>query len=43
VRVLSKLRGPWSVLYWQQGSSTLWIGRDIMGGWVGGGDIMVCV
>lgn len=29
--VLSKLRGPWSLLYWQRQQHTLWFGRDVMG------------
>jgi len=31
MQVLSKLRGPWSLLYWQQQEQTLWFGRDVMG------------
>lgn len=29
--LLSRLRGPWALLYWQQASQTLWFGRDVMG------------
>jgi len=29
--ILSSLRGPWAVVYWQARSETLWIGRDPIG------------
>jgi hypothetical protein len=29
--LLSKLRGPWSLIYWQAASRTLWFGRDWLG------------
>lgn len=29
--LLSQLRGPWSLLYWQQRTSILWFGRDWLG------------
>ena len=29
--VLSKLRGPWSLVYWEKGTQTLWFGRDVIG------------
>lgn len=31
VEVLSKLRGPWSLIYWQGQQQTLWFARDLMG------------
>lgn len=31
VAVLSKLRGPWALIYWQAQQQTLWFGRDVMG------------
>ena len=31
VGVLSRLRGPWSIVYWHSASSKVWIGRDFMG------------
>ena len=31
VTVLSSLRGPWSVIYWQQKQQLLWFGRDWLG------------
>ncbi|GMN42017.1 hypothetical protein TIFTF001_011230 [Ficus carica] len=31
VEVLSKIRGPWSIIYWQESSRTLWFGRDAFG------------
>ncbi|XP_024018287.1 asparagine synthetase domain-containing protein 1 isoform X1 [Morus notabilis] len=31
IEVLSKIRGPWSVIYWQESSRTLWFGRDAFG------------
>ncbi|CAM6085014.1 unnamed protein product [Calypogeia fissa] len=30
-QVLSKLRGPWALMYWQAVSQTLWFGRDAIG------------
>jgi asparagine synthetase B (glutamine-hydrolysing) len=29
--LLSRLRGPWSVIYWRNSTQTLWFGRDVMG------------
>eukprot|EP00898_Chlorokybus_atmophyticus_P002784 jgi/Chlat1/3506/Chrsp23S03693 len=29
--VLSQLRGPWAVIYWQNSTRTLWFGRDAIG------------
>ncbi|WCJ22100.1 Asparagine synthetase domain-containing protein 1 [Euphorbia peplus] len=29
--VLSTLKGPWAVIYWQDSSKTLWFGRDAFG------------
>ena len=29
--VLSRLRGPWTVIFWQERQRTLWFGRDFMG------------
>ncbi|KAL9246323.1 hypothetical protein vseg_019871 [Gypsophila vaccaria] len=29
--LLSSIRGPWSVIYWQNSSRTLWFGRDAFG------------
>lgn len=29
--LLSRLRGPWTVIFWQARSQTLWFGRDFMG------------
>ena len=29
--ILSSLRGPWAVVYWQAASQTLWLGRDPIG------------
>lgn len=31
VRILSELRGPWALAYWQAGNRTLWYGRDFVG------------
>lgn len=31
VGVLSGLRGPWSLIYWQEQQQTLWFARDVMG------------
>lgn len=33
IGVLSKLRGPWSLMYWQKQQQRLWFGRDVLGGW----------
>lgn len=30
-RVLSRLRGPWALVYWQESSQRLWYGRDVVG------------
>ena len=29
--VLSRLRGPWTIIFWQERQRTLWFGRDFMG------------
>lgn len=29
--LLSQLRGPWALMYWQASSRTLWFGRDAIG------------
>ncbi|XP_048501854.1 uncharacterized protein LOC104895781 isoform X2 [Beta vulgaris subsp. vulgaris] len=29
--LLSSIKGPWAVIYWQDASRTLWFGRDAMG------------
>ena len=29
--LLSRLRGPWALAYWQASSGTLWFGRDFLG------------
>ncbi|KAE8023129.1 hypothetical protein FH972_008872 [Carpinus fangiana] len=29
--LLSTIKGPWSVIYWQENSKTLWFGRDAFG------------
>lgn len=29
--LLSRVRGPWAVMYWQAATSTLWFGRDAIG------------
>ncbi|XP_041013264.1 asparagine synthetase domain-containing protein 1 isoform X1 [Juglans microcarpa x Juglans regia] len=29
--VLSAIKGPWAVIYWQESSKTLWFGRDAIG------------
>ncbi|KAL8533632.1 hypothetical protein ACS0TY_009869 [Phlomoides rotata] len=29
--LLSKIRGPWALMYWQDSSKTLWFGRDAFG------------
>ncbi|KAK9074571.1 hypothetical protein SSX86_007169 [Deinandra increscens subsp. villosa] len=28
---LSKIKGPWALIYWQESSKTLWFGRDALG------------
>ncbi|XP_076888685.1 uncharacterized protein LOC143539175 [Bidens hawaiensis] len=28
---LSKIKGPWALIYWQESSKTLWSGRDALG------------
>ncbi|XP_047967076.1 asparagine synthetase domain-containing protein 1 isoform X4 [Salvia hispanica] len=30
-QLLSKIRGPWAMIYWQDTSKTLWFGRDAFG------------
>lgn len=30
-QVLSRLRGPWSLVYWNKGNSIVWIARDVLG------------
>ncbi|GBG90022.1 hypothetical protein CBR_g50115 [Chara braunii] len=30
-KVMSRLRGPWAFVYWQNSASTLWYGRDAVG------------
>ncbi|XP_057777286.1 uncharacterized protein LOC130995856 [Salvia miltiorrhiza] len=30
-QLLSKIRGPWALIYWQDSSKTLWFGRDAFG------------
>lgn len=29
--VLSKIKGPWAIIYWQESSKTLWFARDAFG------------
>lgn len=29
--VLSMIRGPWAIIYWQESSRTLWFGKDAFG------------
>ncbi|PKI44423.1 hypothetical protein CRG98_035155, partial [Punica granatum] len=29
--VLSRIKGPWAIIYWQESSKTLWFGRDAFG------------
>ncbi|XP_030449428.1 uncharacterized protein LOC115671883 isoform X2 [Syzygium oleosum] len=29
--VLSRIKGPWTIIYWQNSSRTLWFGRDAFG------------
>ncbi|XP_072172747.1 asparagine synthetase domain-containing protein 1-like [Diadema setosum] len=31
LKVLEKIRGPWSFIYWQESTSRLWFGRDFFG------------
>lgn len=31
VDVLSSIKGPWALIYWQDSSKTLWFGRDALG------------
>ena len=31
VDVLSRVQGPWALVYWQHQSQTLWMGRDALG------------
>lgn len=31
VAVLSRIEGPWAVVYWQQETQTLWVARDALG------------
>ncbi|CAK9316770.1 unnamed protein product [Citrullus colocynthis] len=31
VDILSKIQGPWSIIYWQDSAKTLWFGRDAFG------------
>ncbi|XP_022149042.1 asparagine synthetase domain-containing protein 1 isoform X2 [Momordica charantia] len=31
VDILSKIQGPWSIIYWQDRAKTLWFGRDAFG------------
>ncbi|MBA0743973.1 hypothetical protein Gogos_006619 [Gossypium gossypioides] len=31
VDVLSVIKGPWAIIYWQESSKTLWFGRDAFG------------
>ncbi|XP_071500418.1 asparagine synthetase domain-containing protein 1-like [Diadema antillarum] len=31
LKVLEKVRGPWSFIYWQESTSRLWFGRDFFG------------
>ncbi|KAL8249843.1 hypothetical protein R6Q59_006711 [Mikania micrantha] len=28
---LSKIKGPWTLIYWQESSKTIWFGRDALG------------
>jgi len=30
-RVLSRLRGPWALVYWHESTQRLWYGRDVVG------------
>ncbi|KAL6294857.1 hypothetical protein ACE6H2_002999 [Prunus campanulata] len=29
--ILSRIKGPWAIIYWQESSKTLWFGRDAFG------------
>ncbi|XP_023767251.1 uncharacterized protein LOC111915848 [Lactuca sativa] len=29
--LLSKIKGPWALIYWQENSKTIWFGRDALG------------
>ena len=29
--VLSRLRGPWALVYWEEAARRLWYGRDVVG------------
>ncbi|KAI3763695.1 hypothetical protein L2E82_13689 [Cichorium intybus] len=29
--ILSKIKGPWALIYWQESSKTIWFGRDAIG------------
>ncbi|QDZ22640.1 asparagine synthetase domain-containing protein [Chloropicon primus] len=29
--VFSRLRGPWAAIFWEEGTQTLWYGRDVIG------------
>ncbi|KAF3431594.1 hypothetical protein FNV43_RR26325 [Rhamnella rubrinervis] len=31
VNVLSTVKGPWAIIYWQESAKTLWFGRDAFG------------
>ena len=31
VHLLSRLRGPWALIYWQESAQRLWYGRDVVG------------
>lgn len=35
-RLLTGLRGPWALVFWQAAERTLWFGRDAIGALVGG-------
>ncbi|KAL4586754.1 hypothetical protein LXL04_011398 [Taraxacum kok-saghyz] len=30
-QLLSKIKGPWALIYWQEKSKTIWFGRDALG------------
>ena len=32
--VLSSIRGPWALVFWQPSARTLWFGRDVVGEWL---------
>jgi asparagine synthetase B (glutamine-hydrolysing) len=40
--VLSRIRGPWAVVFWDAGTHTLWFGRDILGGLPMRGTFLSC-